>query len=424
MSVTNLSPIRSRLIAVSSPFCVIAFLLTAQAPLDAQFGRILRGAVEREAKDAVNDAVKDVVECASGDEKCAEDAEKDGKEVVVVDDPPPADPAESSPPPDDAGQSAGQPGEGVWRNYDFTPGKDVLYASDFTNERVGRFPTQQLGFGEGNAQIVELDGDKVLEVSASTVFTISLPKTLPDDFSLEFDVKTATQNMGLDVFFGPKLNGYRDYESQYLQFGAGPGIYHKGEALSSIHMNGGLSRQFYSVKLQVDGDYAVLYVDSERAANLPVAKFIGSDVITFHMGANTNYRGYIKNFVVAAGIETFYSTLTETGEFTTRGIYFDSGSDVIRPESTPTLEDIRSTLTSNTELKVTIEGHTDDRGEEDYNADLSERRAAAVVRYLTNNGVDQGQVTAVGKGETDPVADNQTAEGRAENRRVVVRHAG
>ena len=89
---------------------------------------------------------------------------------------------------------------------------------------------------------------------------------------------------------------------------------------------------------------------------------------------------------------------TETGEFTTRGIYFDSDSDVLRPESTPTLEDIRSTLTSNPDLRVMIEGHTDDRGDVDYNLDLSQRRARSVVMYLTENGVDGGQVDAIGKG--------------------------
>ena len=168
----------------------------------------------------------------------------------------------------------------------------------------------------------------------------------------------------------------------------------------------------------------MLYIGTERVVNLPVAQIVGSDTITFHMGGQTRYRGYITDFVVAAGIETFYDTLTETGEFTTRGIYFDTDSDVLRPESTPTLQDIRSTLTNNPELTVVIEGHTDDRGEEGYNAELSERRARAVITYLTENGINNSQVQAVGKGESEPVADNGTMEGQAENRRVVIRRAG
>ena len=263
----------------------------------------------------------------------------------------------------------------------------------------------------------------MLEINASTVFTVSLPQALPEGFSLEFSVKTSTPNGGLDVYFGPPPPADRR-DSQHLQFGQGPGIYAGSTPLSSVGMNGGLSSQFHSVKLQVDGDYAVLYIGTERVVNLPAAQIVGSDTITFHMGGQTRYRGYITDFVVAAGIETFYDTLTETGEFTTRGIYFDTDSDVLRPESTPTLQDIRSTLTNNPDLTVVIEGHTDDRGEEGYNAELSDRRARAVITYFTENGINNSQVQAVGKGESEPVADNGTMEGQAENRRVVIRRAG
>ena len=122
-------------------------------PLDAQFGRILRGASDREARNAINDGVRDAVECARGDDKCADDAKNDGKDVVIVDDDgnPVAD-ADGNPvtDPDEADPLARKPGEGVWRNYDFTPGKTVLYVSDFSNERIGRFPSSQLGFTSGN----------------------------------------------------------------------------------------------------------------------------------------------------------------------------------------------------------------------------------------------------------------------------------
>jgi peptidoglycan/LPS O-acetylase OafA/YrhL len=62
------------------------------------------------------------------------------------------------------------PGEGVWRNYDFVPGSTVWFATDFTDEPVGRFPASQLGFVKGNMQIVELEGDKVLEASANSTW--------------------------------------------------------------------------------------------------------------------------------------------------------------------------------------------------------------------------------------------------------------
>ena len=413
---------------IRSVLVVLAVVMTAPTLAEAQFGRIIRGTAEAEARRRTSDAVRDTIRCTTGDDKCVEDAKKDGKDVVVVDsNGDPVVDADGNPvtDPDEAEKLAQEPGEGVWRNYDFTPGKNVLYVTDFSDERVGRFPSSQLGFGSGNGQIVEvqeLGGKKMLETSASTIFTISLPEALPEGFSLEFFVKTSTPNGGLDVYFGPPPpQSQRD--GQYLRLGQSPGIYSGGTDLSSMGMNGGLAHAFHEVKLQVDGDYAVLYVGSERVANLPAAKIVGSDVITFHMGGGANYRGYISDFVVAAGLDRFSEALIESGEFTTRGIYFDTDSDVIRPESTPTLEDIRSTLSRDSDLSVVIEGHTDNQGEEDYNADLSERRARSVIAYLTANGVADSQLAAAGKGETEPVADNSTAEGRAENRRVVLKRA-
>jgi OmpA-OmpF porin, OOP family len=68
-----------------------------------------------------------------------------------------------------------------------------------------------------------------------------------------------------------------------------------------------------------------------------------------------------------------------------------------------------------------IEGHTDSNGSAEYNQDLSERRAKAVREYLVSKGVAGSRLTAEGVGETRPIADNTNAEGRAQNRRVVLR---
>jgi OOP family OmpA-OmpF porin len=67
-----------------------------------------------------------------------------------------------------------------------------------------------------------------------------------------------------------------------------------------------------------------------------------------------------------------------------------------------------------------VVGHTDSSGAEAYNQQLSERRAAAVVKYLESKGISAGRLTASGAGENEPIADNATAEGRALNRRVVL----
>jgi len=103
----------------------------------------------------------------------------------------------------------------------------------------------------------------------------------------------------------------------------------------------------------------------------------------------------------------------------TQGIYFDTGSDRIRPESTPTLKEIGQMLTEHPDLKLTIEGHTDNVGDAAANHDLSHRRAKAVAQYLvTKHGVDASRLQSTGFGDKKPAAANTTPEGRQQNRRV------
>jgi outer membrane protein OmpA-like peptidoglycan-associated protein len=104
---------------------------------------------------------------------------------------------------------------------------------------------------------------------------------------------------------------------------------------------------------------------------------------------------------------------------TLKGIYFNTGKSTIKPESRPALEDAAKMLKDNPTIKVEIQGHTDSQGSEESNSRLSDARANAVVTYLvTNLGIDRARLTARGFGESMPVADNETADGRALNRRV------
>lgn len=112
--------------------------------------------------------------------------------------------------------------------------------------------------------------------------------------------------------------------------------------------------------------------------------------------------------------------LDEAGVAVLRGIYFDLDSDVLRPESTETLNQVLAWLEENPDRAVTFAGHTDAQGADDYNMDLSDRRAAAVVTWLVNAGISGDRMQAEGFGETQPVADNASPAGRALNRRVEV----
>lgn len=103
------------------------------------------------------------------------------------------------------------------------------------------------------------------------------------------------------------------------------------------------------------------------------------------------------------------------------GVNFDVDSDLLRPDSEPALEQILSALNERPGLAVTVEGHTDSDASADYNLDLSQRRAGSVVSWLTERGIGADRLSAQGVGEAQPIADNETAAGKAANRRVEVR---
>ena len=101
-------------------------------------------------------------------------------------------------------------------------------------------------------------------------------------------------------------------------------------------------------------------------------------------------------------------------------IHFDTGKATIKPESRKIVDEIASLLKANPDLRVSIEGHTDNTGTPQGNKSLSDDRAKAVVAAVVGQGVEASRMSAVGWGQDRPVADNATEEGRAKNRRVEV----
>jgi OOP family OmpA-OmpF porin len=101
-----------------------------------------------------------------------------------------------------------------------------------------------------------------------------------------------------------------------------------------------------------------------------------------------------------------------------RGIQFDLDKANIKSEYEPILDEAVSTLKAKPEIKVVIVGHTDSIGTAEYNMNLSKQRAKAVFNYFVSKGIAASRLQAIGKGLTDPIASNATADGRAMNRRV------
>jgi outer membrane protein OmpA-like peptidoglycan-associated protein len=102
----------------------------------------------------------------------------------------------------------------------------------------------------------------------------------------------------------------------------------------------------------------------------------------------------------------------------TQQIHFAFDKDVIRPESFPVLDAVVEVLQKNPNIKIEVQGHTDNKGGDKYNKSLSDRRAASVVRYLVQHGVPQERLTSRGYGFDRPIVPNDTAQNRALNRRV------
>jgi OmpA-OmpF porin, OOP family len=109
--------------------------------------------------------------------------------------------------------------------------------------------------------------------------------------------------------------------------------------------------------------------------------------------------------------------LNETGKAILY-INFDSGKSTIKKESMPVVEQIIEMMKLATDIKISVEGHTDSDGSNESNLKLSEARAKAVVEAITKGGIDAARLSSAGFGEEKPIADNSTAEGKAKNRRV------
>ena len=143
----------------------------------------------------------------------------------------------------------------------------------------------------------------------------------------------------------------------------------------------------------------------------------------FHL-EGSNYKEeeiglFLSNIKIATGLPDTRHKLVEEGRFSTTGILFDVNAATIKPESNGVLKEIADAIKSNTGIKIKIIGHTDSDGSDADNLELSRRRAEAVKEALVKEwNIDAAALQTDGKGEGEPVSDNKTKEGKAQNRRV------
>jgi OOP family OmpA-OmpF porin len=158
----------------------------------------------------------------------------------------------------------------------------------------------------------------------------------------------------------------------------------------------------------------------------------GSSVITAHYaqrGRNIWAKvepspgGYILN-VADSGPVDLGANLSKACHVAIYGVLFDFNKSTLQPASDAALQPVANIMAANKTLKVEVQGHTDNVGNDAYNQTLSESRAKAVMTWLTQHGVAADRLTAKGYGKTKPVADNGSDEGRAKNRRVEIADPG
>ncbi|MBR4920183.1 MAG: OmpA family protein [Prevotella sp.] len=149
-------------------------------------------------------------------------------------------------------------------------------------------------------------------------------------------------------------------------------------------------------------------------------------------GSSDSDKGvYITNIVMAKGAVELYDrnstdyasaiekSIQETGKFVTNNILFDTGKASLKQESMIEIMRVAEYMKKNPTVRFEVQGHTDNQGSDKINDPLSQQRAEAIVKALEGLGVDGFNLKAVGKGSHEPVADNSTEAGRAQNRRVV-----
>ena len=410
--------------------------------------------------DKVLDEFDGAIACVVGDKECPKRAKAKGKQIVLTDSSgvvlPPARQPDDSPAkkvapaeePSAATASAtasapasapaeqglgGKPGEGAWSNFDFVPGERILFAEDFSRDRVGNFP-QRIELVTGNMEVVEWKSKRWLRASSAGVIEIALPEKLPTRFTVEFDATIPWNGFVMYSAAAADKFGTQSPDrttASVLLSGTSAGVMRANSVEGSLVDARTLFRDFYTgdtedvsrvfrVRMEMDGRYAKVYLDERRVANIPNADFGRANKLVFEFNEPQN-EGFamIGNISVNAGGKKLYDALLADGRVSTQGILFDVGSDRIRGESTPTLKQIGDMLAEHPELKLTVEGHTDNTGTAAANLTLSAKRAQAIVTYLTTTyQVAATRLTPRGMGQTKPVKPNETPEGRQANRRV------
>jgi outer membrane protein OmpA-like peptidoglycan-associated protein len=394
-----------------------ALLLALAAPASAQFGDLVDKVKQRAEETAEHRAEQKTEETTNR----AIDKAAEGKPSAPQQE---SQPKQASPAKQAEGSSAGQPASApaagaVYDNkFDFVPGERVIVFDDFAETEVGDLPARwkNSGYGAGGApmSVVQQQGRKWFFADLSeesymggAYLRLKEDYKFPQKFTVEFDVSWGGTAYVLTI--GPSCEIRLTPERMWTN--------NTSTTLKPRSSN------IEHVSVMVNGSYVKAYLGGERTVNDSDCLSGAVDGIRFNFGdfrdvGDKAAKYMMTSFRLAEGGKDFLTALTTEGRIVTHGITFDTGSDALKPESGPTLRKILQLLQNDPGLRFQVQGHTDNQGGDKVNTPLSERRAKAVKGWLTAQGVSEKRLTTKGLAATKPIDTNETAEGRANNRRV------
>ncbi|MBN2778247.1 MAG: OmpA family protein [Bacteroidales bacterium] len=328
-----------------------------------------------------------------------------------------------------------------YTQYDFIPGDQILFFEDFSQDAVGDFPMLWTSNSTGEVKTINIAEGKWFHMNGEDA-TYCFPKDIafPDNYIIEFDIiPDAQYEHGIDLTLYqtdpenvreieddlyPGLNGLHITLSLDKWETKGYGLDQDGNELEWIigksTKNMVQKEKVNHVIIWIQNRRVRIYHAGAKVVDVPTNIYAGSEFNRFRFFGWDRYSyPYISNFKITTASPDMRSKLLTEGKLVSYGIYFDSGKDVVKPESYGSVKEIAAVLKENPEVKIMIVGHTDSDGEDAMNLDLSKRRAANVKAYLVSEfGISADRISTEGKGESQSLVPNSSVENKAKNRRV------